>query len=160
MMLYLNQKFIKGGFYKMNDRIKYLRAKILKLSQESFGEKIGLSKSGISNIENGIRNVTEQHIKLICSEFNVNENWLRTGEGIPFKQTSSSAMEQLCQEFNLNEFDANLVYEYLKLSPENRTVIRNFVNKIADTSRHSSPYNEFPANPSALVEEPVKHKAI
>ena len=70
--------------------------------------------------------------------------------------TMPSAMEQLCQEFNLNEFDANLVYEYLKLSPENRTVIRNFINKIADTS----PYNEFPANPSALVEEPVKHRAI
>lgn len=49
------------------------------LSQEEFGNRIGLSKSGISNIEKGTRNVTSKHVKLICTIFNVNELWLTTG---------------------------------------------------------------------------------
>lgn len=63
---------------QVNSRIKELRTR-LKLTQEEFGEKIGLSKSGISNIENGTRNVSSRHIKLICNVFNVNESWLTTG---------------------------------------------------------------------------------
>lgn len=62
----------------VKDRIKELRNK-LNLTQEEFGNKIGLSKSGISNIENGTRNVSSRHIKLICSVFDVNESWLTTG---------------------------------------------------------------------------------
>ena len=52
-----------------NQRIKQLREN-LGISQEKLGETIGLSKSGISSIENGNRSVTEKHIKLIstCSE--------------------------------------------------------------------------------------------
>lgn len=55
------------------------------MSQEEIGNVIGTKRSGVSNIENGIRNVTEKHIKLLCyGPINgqyINENWLRTGEG-------------------------------------------------------------------------------
>ncbi|WP_317853959.1 helix-turn-helix transcriptional regulator [Chakrabartyella piscis] len=74
---------------RVNDRIKELRIK-LQLTQEEFGEKIGLSKSGISNIENGTRNVSSRHIKLICNIFNANESWLVTGidDGEKFQKLS------------------------------------------------------------------------
>lgn len=62
----------------INDRIKELRIR-LNLTQEEFGNKIGLSKSGISNIENGTRNVSPRHVKLICTIFDINESWLTTG---------------------------------------------------------------------------------
>lgn len=64
----------------MKDRIKKIR-NTKKLSQEEFGSILGVTKSSISNIENGRFNVTETMIKLICTEFNVNEDWLRTGAG-------------------------------------------------------------------------------
>jgi len=64
----------------INQRVKELRLN-LGLSQDDFGNAIGLSKSGISNIENGTRSVRETHIKLICSAFDVDETWLRSGEG-------------------------------------------------------------------------------
>lgn len=74
---------MKGGInLTQNERIKLLREH-LDLSQEAFGEAIGLVKSSISNIEKGTRNVTDKHIKLICNEFKVNEEWLRTGAGGP-----------------------------------------------------------------------------
>lgn len=65
----------------INERIKELRQN-LHMPQEEFGKAIGLSKSGISNIESGVRSVRDAHIKLICSSFNVSENWLRTGKDL------------------------------------------------------------------------------
>lgn len=69
----------------INDRVKEIRL-FLKLSQEEFGEAIGLSKSGISNIENGVRTVRNNYVRLICSEFCINEEWLRTGNGNPLDE--------------------------------------------------------------------------
>ena len=64
----------------MNNRIKEVRKKI-GLSQEEFGKRLMVTKTSISKIEAGINNPSDQTIKLICSEFNVNEDWLRTGIG-------------------------------------------------------------------------------
>lgn len=66
-----------------SDRIKYIR-KSNNLTLEKFGERLGVGKSAISNIENGIRGITDQMVRSICREFNVNESWLRTGEGEPY----------------------------------------------------------------------------
>ena len=63
----------------MNERIKELR-KTLGLPLDKFGERVGLRKSSLSQIENGVNGVTEQLIKSVCREFNVREEWLRTGE--------------------------------------------------------------------------------
>lgn len=64
----------------LQNRIKALR-KELNLTQEKFGERLGMKKNSISQIENGINALTEQLFVSICREFNVNEEWLRTGEG-------------------------------------------------------------------------------
>lgn len=61
-----------------NERIKQLRQR-LNLSQEVFGQAIGLTKSGISNIENGRRKVSDRHLKLISAAFDVSEGWLQFG---------------------------------------------------------------------------------
>ena len=68
----------------MKERIKELR-KTLGLTLESFGDKVGVGKSTISRIENGTNGLTEQMILSICREFNVNEEWLRSGTGEMFK---------------------------------------------------------------------------
>lgn len=67
----------------MNNRIRQLR-KTLNLSQKDFAEKIGLKQNAISYMEKIGSTVKEQNIKTICSQFSVNENWLRTGHGKMF----------------------------------------------------------------------------
>ena len=64
----------------MNERLKELRNK-LNLTQEEFGKKIGSARNTIANYETGNRNPSNAIITSICREFNVNEVWLRTGEG-------------------------------------------------------------------------------
>ena len=63
----------------MNERIKELR-KSLGLTQLEFGEQVGVKANTIGNYEIGLRTPSDAVIRAICREFNVNENWLRTGE--------------------------------------------------------------------------------
>ena len=64
-------------------RIREIR-KSLNLTLEKFGKTLGVGKTAISNIENGNRNLTEQMILSISREYNVNQEWLRTGSGEMF----------------------------------------------------------------------------
>ena len=68
-----------------NDRIKEVR-KALDLTQEKFGEKIGMKKSSLSTVENGVNAVSNQLRTAVCREFHVREEWLRTGEGEMFEE--------------------------------------------------------------------------
>lgn len=65
------------------ERIRELR-KALKLTLDRFGERVGVKKSALSQIENGKSGVTDQMIKSICREFDVSETWIKTGEGEMF----------------------------------------------------------------------------
>lgn len=58
------------------------------INQEAMGNKLLISKSSISKIEKGINNPSDQTIKLVCSEFNVNEEWLRHGIGDPYLKST------------------------------------------------------------------------
>lgn len=67
----------------MIERLKQLR-KTLKINQTNFAKQLGMTQTAYSMIENGINPLSDRHIKVICSAFNANENWLRTGEGDMF----------------------------------------------------------------------------
>lgn len=71
------------------DRLIALR-KEANLSQEAFGQRIGLSRSEIRNLEYGITQIKERTVPIICREFDINEYWLRTGQGEMFIQKSRS----------------------------------------------------------------------
>ena len=136
----------------INERFKELR-KAFGLSQEELGNKIGLSKSGISNIESGTRNVTDKHIKLICSEFPINEDWLRTGAGEMKKKTPFDTMEQLKKEINLDDFSFNLVHEYLKLATAQREKVRDFFYRVIESEEGIDYIAEAPRTPGDLEKQ-------
>ena len=66
---------------EISHRVKYLRKDVIKINQDDFSKKIGLSRSNIANIETGRVKLTDRTISDICREFNVNEEWLRNGTG-------------------------------------------------------------------------------
>ena len=89
----------------MKERLKELRL-FLHLSQESFGNRIGIkSRSHISALESGTRNITDRIISDICREFKVDENWLRTGEGrmFPPRDQQETLAGQLGKIIELND---------------------------------------------------------
>ncbi|MGN0500703.1 MAG: helix-turn-helix domain-containing protein [Ruminococcus sp.] len=102
----------------------------LGLSQTKFGEKLGVSKSVIVNIELERVEVKDMMINLICKTFNVNPLWLSDGEGKMFVETPQSLIEDLTTEFNLTETEKKIVSNFVNLSAEDRQKIIELIKKL------------------------------
>jgi transcriptional regulator with XRE-family HTH domain len=74
--------------WNINRRVKELR-KALNMTQVSFSQVIALSSGYLAGIETEKRRVNDRLIKLICSSFKVNEQWLRSGEGEMFTENNN-----------------------------------------------------------------------
>lgn len=74
----------------MNKRIALIR-KEMGLNQQTFADRIGLTKNFVSLVETGNRAPSDRTISDICREFSINETWLRTGEGEMFKPVNRDA---------------------------------------------------------------------
>lgn len=73
----------------MNARLKELR-KALNLTQQEMADRLGIKRNTLANYEIGRNEPIDAVLLLTVKEFNVNENWLRTGEGEMFKPLSRS----------------------------------------------------------------------
>lgn len=115
----------------MNERLKLLR-KTLKLSQDAFAERIGMKGSSISLLESGGRNITEQVIKSICREFNVDYIWLTTGDGEMFVYTDDDFIERI-DRIMVGEDDArkNLFKALLEASDEDIAAFQRIIDLFA-----------------------------
>ncbi len=123
----------------MNERIKILR-KQLGLTLEKFGERLGVGKTAINKLEKGENNVTDQMFKAICREFDVNEEWLRSGKGdmfvIPDDETAaivSNLLEAKDNEFYNTVLDVLRTYD--QLSSESQEVINHFCKELLETAK-------------------------
>jgi transcriptional regulator with XRE-family HTH domain len=68
---------------EVRERIRHVR-KTLKVSQRSFAKRVYISQTLLADIELGYRNINNRIIHLISTEFNINKNWLLTGNGEMF----------------------------------------------------------------------------
>ena len=75
----------------INERIKEVR-KACGISQAKFADRIAISSSYISDLENSTREVNERIFHLVTAKFNVNEHWLRTGQGTMFNDDTSAVI--------------------------------------------------------------------
>ncbi|MEE0874140.1 MAG: helix-turn-helix transcriptional regulator [Ruminococcus sp.] len=113
----------------ISERIRTLR-KELKLSQEAFGEKIGVSKGVIVNLELERAPAKDLMLKMICRTFNVNPLWLENGEGEMFLDTPDTILDDLAVEFDLSPTEKNIVANYLRMSPEDRRKVSDLLHKL------------------------------
>lgn len=118
----------------INSRISLVR-KQFKLTLSEFGAKLGRAVSTVSEYEKEGKRITDRVIEDICREFYVNEEWLRTGEGEMFRARSTTNDELALQVGKLlkgeDEFTKNFFLEYLKLPPEMKKAMRDFVHNLA-----------------------------
>lgn len=112
----------------MNTRLKELRIES-NLSQEEFGKRIGLeSRSHISLLESGTRNITDRIVNDVCREFNINESWLRYGiepkydiSGDDYTRIAASidkgdpkARQAIINYWNMSEEDKQLFWRFFE----------------------------------------------
>ena len=115
------------------ERLRELR-KSLNLTLEKFGKSLGVGKTAISKIENDERNLTDQMILSICREYNVSEEWLRSGTGemfVPLKrnQVITDFAGDLIREDDT--FRKRLIEALAKLDEKDWTVLERLAQELA-----------------------------
>lgn len=122
----------------IGERIKRIREMLgsdgKPLSQAKFADKINLGSTAISNIEAGIRNPSERTIIDICREYNVNELWLRTGEGEMFDPVDREVeIGTLVGDVALDEsLRGALIRTLAKLDPSDWEVLEKMLDKLIE----------------------------
>ena len=115
------------GVIDLNKRVKELR-KTLKLTQQEFAERLMLRQGTLAQIEKGARPITERNVKLICSEFGVNEKWLKGESDLVFEQKVKVPM---FNGIELNDFQNNLISGFLTLNSKQQKVISELIDAFA-----------------------------
>lgn len=124
----------------MNERIKLLR-KTLGLNQTDFGERIGVKQGSVAGYESGARVPLDAVVTSICREFNVNETWLRTGEGEMLNPVSRD--EQIVDfmgDILKNESDSfrrRFIAALSKLDESEWEVLEKIALELADENKNS-----------------------
>jgi len=118
----------------LNERIKEFR-KVLGLSREEFANKLGLKSRGkIENIELGRTSPDEPFLDLICKTYNINPEWLRTGQGEMFIELSKDEqIEDFIGELLSDEEDSfkrRLISGLAALDENGWTVLEKFLDSI------------------------------
>ncbi len=124
----------------MVERILKIR-EVSKLSQEKFAEKLGLSRNFINQVENGKKNFSDRTISDICKKIiidgkTINENWLKTGEGIMLNKLTTNQEIQLfannIMEQTNESFCKRFVRALSKLNEEDWKTIEKIVNELSE----------------------------
>lgn len=113
----------------MNERIKELR-KALKLSQDAFARRIGISGASVSRLESGENEPSAQTVAFICREFNVSEAWLRYGTGEMYRKNDGE-VARLVERYQFEDFVEKLLTAYSALPLDYQKAVLEYARRIA-----------------------------
>lgn len=115
----------------MKDRIKLIRQNA-GMTQQEFAKQIGVSRNTIATYETSVRIPIDAIVLSICREFNINETWLRTGEGNMYMEENPDFMlskwfgEILREESS--SFKKQLILALSQMSEREWSLLQNFVD--------------------------------
>lgn len=140
---------------EMHERIRELRKSYLKLSQEVFAERLGVTRDVIGNIELNRLARPDQKlslIKLMCKEFDVNEEWILNGTEPMFVEPDTFSLDLFVEKHGMTGFELEVIKAYFELDPEIRTaVVSHFKNRLAARSKEPEDLRaDCPSTPEEL----------
>lgn len=128
----------------MNERIKALR-KELKLTQQEFADKLNIKRGAVANYEIGRNEPIDAVVSLICKTFNVDEGWLRSGEGnmfleLPEEDEEAAYVSELLEDVDNDMYKIikEVMRTYSKLSPKSKEVLCDFSAKLLENLKKGS----------------------
>lgn len=127
----------------INERIRILR-KTQGLTLQKFGDRLGVTKSAISSIENEKRGVTEQMVKSICREFRISESWLRHGIGNMSDTLSKNDEIAICIQDLIDDTDSIVaaaikeftVMYYMKMDDASKQNLQNIASHLFEALKN------------------------
>lgn len=119
---------------ELSDRIKAIRKEV-GLLQPEFAERIGIKGATITSYETGSRIPSDTVMLAICREFNVNEHWLRTGEGdMMVTVDADQELQDIFAEITLSgdELITRIIKSYWRLSDSEKAAIRKLIDGLSE----------------------------
>lgn len=117
------------------ERVLEIR-KALGLTMDKFGEKLGVQKSAISKVEKDKVNLSDQMVRAICREYNVNYDWLMDEDGDMFSDLPQTVLDELCVQYELDDLDRFIVELYVGLPKNVRDGIKAKANELIQKRSH------------------------
>mgnify|MGYP000464100674 CR=1 FL=1 len=103
------------------------------LNQEKFAARLGLSRNFINQVENGKKNFSDRTISDICKEFNINEDWLRTGQGNMYKEADDKLSSYVAEiAIGNDEFIKDLITVYMELDDTSKAALKKIAYAMAE----------------------------
>ncbi len=119
---------------ELYERIRDLRKNHLHLSQTEFGDKLGVSRSVIKNIELNALAKPDQKLsllKLICKEFSVNEEWLMNGTEPMFVEPDTFSLDEYVKSHGATDLELEIIKMYFELDSSTRkTIVEHFRSRL------------------------------
>ena len=117
----------------IGERVKELRKQV-NLTQQAFADRLNLKRNTVGSYEVNVVEPSDRTISDICREFNVNETWLRTGEGEMFNQITRSEkitafLTEITKEDG-DDFKRQFVEVLADLEPEDWKFLERFAKKL------------------------------
>ena len=117
----------------MKDRIKKIR-KELDLTQQEFADRIGIKRNSVAKYETGENSPSTASISLMCTKFNINEDWLRNGNGEMFlpqdRQTEIAKLTKQLLNEEPDSFKNRLVSVLVNLTEEQWELLADMAEKL------------------------------
>lgn len=121
---------------ELHERIRDVRKSLKpKTSQSVFAEMLGTSRDTIANYEGGRVVPTDTFIQLLCTKFNVSNEWLRTGEGDMYVDSETSLVDSLTKQMNMSAEQRKLMEIFLTMSDEKRDSVSKAFFDFLDAAR-------------------------
>lgn len=119
---------------ELHERIKHIRKEELKLTQDAFGNSLGVSRDVVNNWERGRVDIKDYVLKLICKTFRVSYAWLSEEAGEPFVSVPDIILDDVAEEYGLDKEDRLLIEEYAKLPTDTRAAIKQMLRNVFQRS--------------------------
>lgn len=113
----------------IGERIKKLR-KVLNLTQQTFAERLEIKRNTIAIYETNRSAPSNAALNLICREFNVNENWLRTGEGEMFAPNAENDLKAYLSSKGVSKKIQAFITTYLSLTDDMKKAVDEYIEKV------------------------------
>lgn len=114
----------------MQNRIKKVR-NYYKMTQTQFGSKLGLKGNTITSYETGVRVPTDSVIVSICREFNVNREWLETGEGEMLVETTGRTLDRIRKRYGASDTFRAMLDVYAAMTDAQQDAFEEYINMLA-----------------------------
>lgn len=133
----------------INQRVRYFRKEVLKMSQRAFAKYIGMKQTSISSLENGT--VTDSTVKSICLAFNLNEDWLRYGTEPMYSEEPTFSLDDFVKEHQATDLELEIMKAYFELDPDLRkAVVNHFKDRLLRTNNKDDLFDSVPDTPEEL----------